>query len=108
MPHYLIRFSQTGEAWAKLVQNPEDRREAVRAAAEAIGGKLHGYWYAFGESDGYVLVEAPDSVSAAAVSVLASSSGRFSSIETTVLLTVEEMLEALKKAKSLPYRPPGG
>ena len=107
MPHYLIRFSQTPEAWAKLIKNPEDRREAVRKAVEPLGGKLHGYWYAFGEHDGVVLLEGPDNVSAAAISVAVSSTGRFRALETTVLLTVEEMLKALKQAQSLPYRPPG-
>lgn len=107
MPHYLIRFSNTPETWAKLVEHPEDRREAVRTAAESIGGKLHGYWYAFGEQDGYVLIEAPDSVSAAAMLVTVAATGAVSA-STTVLLTVEEMLAALGKAKQIAYRPPGG
>ncbi len=107
MPHYLIRFGYTPETWAKLIQNPQDRRGAVSKLVESVGGKLQGLWYAFGEEDGYVLVEAPDNVTAATVSVVVTASGAIRTAETTVLMTVEEMLEALGKAKSVSYRPPG-
>jgi uncharacterized protein with GYD domain len=53
MPLYLTRFSYTPETWAKLIQNPEDRREAAKEYIEGVGGKLHGFWYAFGDYDGY-------------------------------------------------------
>jgi uncharacterized protein with GYD domain len=107
MALYLTRFSYTPETWARLTQNPEDRREAARAYIESVGGKLHGFWYAFGEFDGYNLWEAPDNVSIAAV-VLAIGGGRaLSKIETIPLLTVEETLEALGRAQSIGYRKPG-
>ena len=107
MESYLIRFSYTPEAWAKLIKQPEDRREVARAAIEHLGGKLRGFWYAFGEYDGYVLIDAPDNVSAAAFSVGIAAGGALRSIETTVLLTVEDTLEVLGKAQKLPYRRPG-
>ena len=107
MPFYLERFSYTPEAWARLIKKPEDRRVVARAVVEKLGGKLHGFWYAFGEHDGYVLIEAPDNVSAAAFSVGISAGGSLRSAETTVLLTVEEAIEMLEKAQSLPYKPPG-
>lgn len=65
MPLYLTRFSYTPEAWANLIKQPEDRREAIRPLLEATGGKLHGLWFAFGDHDGYVLTEAPDNTTAA-------------------------------------------
>ena len=107
MPFYLERFSYTPEAWARLIKKPEDRRVVARAVVEKLGGKLHGFWYAFGEHDGFVLIEAPDNVSAAAFSVGISAGGSLRSAETTVLLTVEEAIEMLEKAEGLPYRPPG-
>ena len=67
MPLYLSRFSYTPETWAKLIDNPEDRRKAAQSYIESVGGKLHGFWYAFGTHDGYNLWEAPDNVSMAAV-----------------------------------------
>ncbi len=108
MPLYLTRFSYTPETWARLIGNPEDRRKAARSYIESVGGKLHGFWYAFGEHDGYNLWEAPDNVSMAAVAVAISGGGALSSFETTLLLTVEETLEALGKAAQVGYRAPGG
>ena len=107
MPFYLTRFSYTPETWAKLVRNPEDRRAAARQYIESVGGKLHGFWYAFGEHDGYNLWEAPDNVSMAATALAISGGGALSSLHTTVLLTVEETLAALQKAGEIRYRPPG-
>jgi uncharacterized protein with GYD domain len=107
MPLYLTRFSYTPETWAKLTKNPEDRREAARSYIESVGGKLHGFWYAFGTHDGYNLWEAPDNVSMAAVAVAITGGGALSSLETTVLLTVEETMDALRKAQQVQYRPPG-
>ena len=66
MPMYLTRFSYTPETWARLIKNPEDRRGAAAKYIESVGGKLHGFWYAFGDHDGYNLWEAPDNVSIAA------------------------------------------
>lgn len=107
MPMYLTRFSYAPETWARLAKNPEDRRDAARAYIESVGGKLHGFWYAFGEYDAYNLWEAPDNVSMAAVAVAISGGGALSKFETTVLLTVEETLEALRRSQTVSYRPPG-
>jgi uncharacterized protein with GYD domain len=107
MALYLTRFSYTPETWARLAKNPEDRRDAARAYIESVGGKLHGFWYAFGEYDGYNLWEAPDNVSMAAVAIAIGGGGALAKFETTVLLTVEETLEALGRVKTVGYRPPG-
>ncbi len=107
MPLFLSRFSYTPETWARLIGNPEDRRSAARSYIESVGGKLHGFWYGFGPQDGYTLWEAPDNVSMAAVALAISGGGALRSMETTVLLTVEETVEALRKARQVQYRPPG-
>src|SRR5688572_8510772 len=107
MPLYLTKFSYTPETWARLIDNPEDRRDAARSYIESVGGKLHGFWYAFGNHDGYTLWEAPDNVSMAAVALALSSGGAIGSSETTVLMTVDETLEALRKAGQVGYRAPG-
>ena len=107
MSLYLTKFSYTPATWARLIGNPEDRRRAAQAYIESVGGKLHGFWYAFGTHDGYNLWEAPDHVSMAAVAVAISGGGALSSFETTVLLTVDETIEALRKAGQIQYRAPG-
>ena len=107
MALFLTRFSYTPETWERLRKNPEDRSEAASQYVESVGGKLHGFWYAFGSHDGYSLWEAPDNVSMAAVAIAISGGGALSSFETTPLLTVEETLEALGRAADIAYRPPG-
>ena len=107
MPLYLSKFSYTSETWARLMANPEDRRAAAQAYIESVGGKLHGFWYAFGTSDGYNLWEAPDNVSMAAVALGISAGGALRSFETTVLLSVDETLDALRQAGQVHYRAPG-
>lgn len=107
MPLYLTKFSYTPETWARLIANPEDRRTAARTYIEAVGGKLHGFWYGFGTHDGYNLWEAPDNVSMSAVAVAIGAGGAVRNMETTVLLTVEETMGALRKAAQIKYRPPG-
>jgi uncharacterized protein with GYD domain len=107
MAVYLMRLSLTPETWARLTQNPEDRRDAARAYLEQVGGTLQGFWYGFGEYDGYAIFEAPDNVSAAGFVLAVAAGGAVSSVETTVLMTVEETLEALAKTKGIAYRRPG-
>ena len=107
MPLYLTRFSYTPATWTKLIKNPEDRRAAAKQYIEAVGGKLHGFWYAFGDHDGYNLWEAPDNVSMAATAIAISAGAALSSLQTTVLLTVEEAVAAMEKASSIRYRAPG-
>ena len=107
MPLYLSKFSYTPEAWARLIRNPEDRSTAAAAYIESVGGKLHGFWYAFGTHDGYTLWEAPDDVSMAAVALAINAGGALRSLETTVLLSVEDTIDALRRAERIRYRPPG-
>jgi len=107
MAFYLTRFSYTPETWARMMKNPEDRSVAARKYIESVGGKLHGFWYAFGEYDGYCLWEAPDKVSMAAVGLAITGGGALSKFETTPLLTVEETLDALRRAQKVSYTPPG-
>ena len=75
--------------------------------SSASGRAFHGFWYAFGSHDGYNLWEAPDNVSMAAVALAIGGGGAISSFETTVLLSVEDTIEALHKAGQIGYRAPG-
>ena len=104
---YITRFSYTPETWARLMKNPEDRRVAARKYIESVGGKLHGFWYAFGAYDGYCIWQAPDNISMAAVGLAITGGGALSKFETTPLLTVEETLDALRRSQTVGYRPPG-
>jgi uncharacterized protein with GYD domain len=107
MPLYLGRFSYTTDAMKALVSSPQDRSTAAQEVAESLGGKLLGFWFAFGEFDGVFLMEAPDNASAAALAMAIGAGGALSDVETTVLLDMDEAQEAMRKAAAATYRPPG-
>ena len=93
MSLYMSTFGYTPEVWAALVESPRDRRDMLAARLfGTFGGQLQGFWYCFGEYDGYALAELPDNVSAAAVSTAVVATGSFRHFDTTVLLSVEEMI----------------
>ena len=104
MPLYLSRFRCTSETWARLIGNPEDRRKAAQSYIQSVGGKLDGFWYAFGT---HALEGPPTNVSMAAVALAISGGGALSSFETTVLLTVSETMDVLRKAEQVQYEAPG-
>jgi uncharacterized protein with GYD domain len=107
MPLYLGRFSYTTDAMKALLNEPQDRSVAAREVADSLGGKLLGFWYAFGEFDGVFLMEAPDNASAAALAMAVGAGGALSEVETTVLLDMDEAQDAMRKAAAATYRPPG-
>jgi len=106
MASYLIQASYTPEAWAAQVKNPQNRIEALRPVVAQSGGKIVCGYYTFGEYDIMLIVEGMDNVTAAALSVGATAGGAIKSIKTTPLMTVEEGMEAMRKAAAAGYRPP--
>jgi uncharacterized protein with GYD domain len=107
MARYLVQAAYTSDAWAALVREPQDRTKPVRTMVEQVGGHLESFYVTFGDYDVVSIVELPDNIAAAAVSIAASASGGINAIRTTPLLTVEDTVEALTQAQTLEYRPPG-
>jgi uncharacterized protein with GYD domain len=105
MPLYLGRFKYSSDAIKAMVSSPQDRSAAAREVAESLGGKLTGFWFAFGEYDGAFLLEAPDNTTAAALAMAVGATGA-AQIESTVLLDMDEAQEAMRKAAAATYRPP--
>jgi len=106
MAYFAIQVAYTPEAWATLVKNPQDRIGAVRPAIESLGGRVEGAWLQFGEYDILLVAEMPDNVSAAAFSMAVSAGGSCKSVKTTPLMSVEEGVQAMRKAAGAGYRPP--
>jgi uncharacterized protein with GYD domain len=105
MPKYLIQASYSSEGVQGLLKGGGSaRRAAVEAAVRGAGGRLEALYFAFGETDGFAILDLPDNATAAALSLAISASGA-GSAKTTVLLTPEEMDAATKKTVS--YRAPG-
>ena len=107
VPLYMSAFDYEPEVWAELVTNPENRTETVSRILADAGCKLKGLWYAFGHSDGFALIEAPDNVTSASIAIAINASGAFRKFETTVLMTQDQLLEALTKAHDVAYVAPG-
>ena len=99
MPKFLAQGTYTFEGMQGLVnQGGTARRAAVEKAVEALGGTLEAFYYAFGEHDIVAIVDAPDNVTAAALSLGIGVSG-VAGLKTTVLLTADEIDEATGKAQ---------
>jgi uncharacterized protein with GYD domain len=104
MPYFCHQVSYTKEAWAKLMENPQDRLEAVRGPIEKLGGKMQMSFFAFGAFDVIAITEMPDNISAAALSMAFAGGGSVQSIQTTPLMTAAQAVEALRRAGACGYK----
>ncbi len=105
MGKYMIQATYTQQGLAGLLkEGGTGRREAVKKTVEGVGGSLEALYYAFGNSDLYLIVNLPDDTTAAALSMAIRAAGAIS-ICVTVLITPETIDEAIKKP--VPYRLPG-
>jgi len=109
MAKYVMFFSVTGDALARFIEKPEDRRPPVQRAAEAAGGTLDAYYWMFGQYDGLAICDLPNSAAAAALALAVTSSGIFKHFETHELIAADDLVGILQKAQTLrpDYRPPG-
>ncbi len=105
MPFYLHQVSYTPESLSKLIANPQDRFEAVRAPIEKLGGKIKDSYFAFGPYDAVLITEMPDNVSAAAIALAFAAGGALRNCQTTALMTNAEALNAMRKAGTCGYKP---
>ena len=106
MAFYMIQGAYTAEAMATMAKNPQDRSVPVRELVQKLGGRLISLYFCFGEYDVVVLVELPDDTAATAVAMAAVSPGHLKAYKTTKLFTVEETMEAMRKAGSLAFQGP--
>ncbi len=105
MARYLISGTYTAEgAKGLLAKGGTARRSAVEEMLKGLGGSVESFYFAFGGTDFFVVAEVPDAATAAAVALTVSGAGGVRAT-TTVLLTPEEIDQAM--AKKVGYRPPG-
>lgn len=109
MPKYLLQvtYTQTG-VQGVLKEGGTARREAIRQAAESIGGSLDAFYFAFGDVDAYCILDLPSNVVALKASLIGNAPGSVN-VRYTVLATPEEVDEAAEAAREnmAAYRPPG-
>jgi uncharacterized protein with GYD domain len=105
MPKYLLHVNYIGEGIKGLLnEGGSSRKAAAEAAASSVGGSLESMYFAFGNTDCYVIADMPNHHAVTALSLTLNSSGRVS-VKATVLMTAEDVDAAVKLSPS--YRAPG-
>ena len=88
MPLFMYQAAYTAESWAAQLKNPQNRVETVgRQACEAVGGKLVGGWYCFGEYDVVFICDVPNNESMSAIALAVAAGGALKAGKTTALMT---------------------
>ena len=105
MSKFLMQVSFTRDGITGLAkEGGTRRRQAVQQFFGGVGGKLETLYFAFGDTDVFAIADFPDNVSAAAISLAANAAGAVH-VKATVLITPEEMDQAVEKSQGL--LPPG-
>jgi uncharacterized protein with GYD domain len=101
MPFFLHQWNYKDQQVRKMLVETEDRKEVVRMATEAFDGRLHHFFYCFGEYDGMAISEYPSHEAALASMMSIFGQGRISDVRTTVLFTPEEGMRAIRHAHEI-------
>jgi uncharacterized protein with GYD domain len=105
MAAFLVQFSYTEQGVKGLLkEGGTNRRKATEQLVKSLGGKLVAYYFAFGEYDGFAIIDGLENSDATAAALIVGASGAVKT-KTTVLLTPEEVDRATKKSGN--YRAPG-
>ena len=105
MPKYLVQANYVGDGIKGLLKDGGSaRRSAAEQAIKSVGGSVEAFYYAFGDTDVYVIADMPDNATMAGAALKIAASGLIK-IKTTVLMTPEEVDRAAKLSPT--YRPPG-
>ena len=83
------------------VEPPGPQRRRGRTDEEH--GRSVAFYHSFGEYDGVIIFESPDDTSAAAGLLAAISPRHVKAIKKTTLLSVEDAIEAMRRAGEVPY-----
>ena len=91
MPKYLMQVNYVGEGVKGLLKDGGSKRRAITEKLfKSLGGSIEAYYYAFGDTDLYIIVEFPNHAAAAACVLNVTATGTVT-VKTTVLLTPEEI-----------------
>jgi uncharacterized protein with GYD domain len=110
MAFYLYQLSYSKEAVQAMVASPSDREAAARKLIEALGGKLHHLFFAFGPYDVICLIEGPDDKFMMAGAAAVASAGTVSASSTVKLMTASDAMAAMTLAGKVTgsYKAPHG
>lgn len=106
MAKFLIDASYTAEGVRGLMKDGAvARRKAVEEAVKPLKCKVEAMYFAFGKHDVVLIFDCPDNITATAIALAVNASGMVET-RTTVLMTTEEVDQAIRKAPQ--YKMPGG
>jgi uncharacterized protein with GYD domain len=108
MARYLVQASYSQQGISDMIKNPHDRAASVRPVLERMGGSVEAFYFALGDFDIVAIFDVPDNVSATALAMAIGASGGLKDYKTTVLIPMDEAAEAMRKAGTIGYQPPGG
>jgi len=108
MGHYLLQWSYKDSQYKAFTDKPQDREKVIERVIRSFEGKLHGFYFAFGDYDGAAIMEFPDNESVAAFLLTVGGGGAVTKLHTTVLMTPAEAKKAMEKAHGTTsgYTPP--
>ena len=106
MAKYMIQASYTAEARKAFQSKPQDRTVPVKAMVERLEGRIESLYFSLGDYDVMLIVDLLDDVSAVAAAIAACAPGHLSAYKTTKLLTNDEMMAAMEKARGLSFQAP--
>jgi uncharacterized protein with GYD domain len=105
MAKYLVEANYVADGIKGLLkEGGTSRRAAVEQAVKSVGGTVDAFYYAFGDTDAFVIIDLPDNVTTAGLALTIAATGTVA-LRTTVLMTPEEIDQAVKTSAG--YRPPG-
>jgi len=106
MPYFLVLVSYTQKAWDILIRSPQNRIEIVRPVVESLGGKLESGFLSLANYEVVAIVQMPNNVNMAALSMAFMAQFAVKTVKTIPLLTWDEGIEAMGKARKAAYKPP--
>jgi uncharacterized protein with GYD domain len=105
MAKYLFQISYTTEGVrGVLADGGSKRKQVATQLTKSLGGKMESFYFAFGGTDLFCIVDVPDHAAAAAAALTIGASGA-ASVTTTVLMTPAEVDDAC--SRTVKYTPPG-
>jgi uncharacterized protein with GYD domain len=105
MPKYLFQVNYVGEGVKGLLKDGGSKRRAVTEKLfKSLGGSIEAYYYAFGDTDLYIIGEFPNHAAVTACALTVTGTGTITT-KTTVLLTPEDIDAAGKLTPT--YSAPG-
>lgn len=105
MAKYLVKVKYSAEGARGLLKvGGSQRVTAIGKLMKGLGGKVESFYFAYGEYDAYLILDAKDEESALAVSLAVNASGAVT-LDLVPLITPKQVDKAARK--TVEYTPPG-